>query len=180
MEHKLYVVITEDSGIDTIQAAYVLPKLHLSARVEAFESLEQLVPDKVPDLLIASLRETIGLGKLPDTEGTLLLLGSREEAEAQLPFCVKEGILCAAREDFDAVFPLALAYCARLRTLHMRQSSLQRQLTDTKLVNRAKLLLMTRLQMSEGEAHRYIEKTAMDNGEPRRNVALRLIRTYEE
>ncbi|HCG61364.1 MAG TPA: antitermination regulator, partial [Collinsella sp.] len=52
--------------------------------------------------------------------------------------------------------------------------------SDTKLVNRAKLLLVTRLQMTEAEAHRYIEKTAMDNGESRRDVALRLIRTYEE
>ena len=34
--------------------------------------------------------------------------------------------------------------------------------------------------MSEGDAHRYIEKTAMDSCLPRRDVAEGIIRTYEE
>ena len=110
----------------------------------------------------------------------VMLLGAKAEAEACLPWAIANGILCGNRELIPVLFPQLLALCHRLRSSRVREYSLQRKLTDAKLVNRAKLLLVTRLQMSEAEAHRYIEKTAMDNGESRRDVALRLIRTYEE
>ena len=60
------------------------------------------------------------------------------------------------------------------------ESSLQQRLDDSRIVARAKLLLISHLGMSEGDAHRYIEKTAMDSCLPRRDVAEGIIRTYEE
>ena len=50
---------------------------------------------------------------------------------------------------------------------------------DIRLVNRAKLLLIEQLKMSESEAHRYIEKRAMDTCVKRRKVAEDIIKTYE-
>ena len=50
---------------------------------------------------------------------------------------------------------------------------------EIRLVNRAKLLLMEHLKMSEAEAHRHIEKAAMDACVKRRNIAEQIIRTYE-
>ena len=49
---------------------------------------------------------------------------------------------------------------------------------EIRLVNRAKLLLVECLKMSEAEAHRYIEKTAMDRCVRRREIAENIIRTY--
>ena len=90
------------------------------------------------------------------------------------------GILCCTREELPAVFPQFLAACVRFRAAKSRSESLERRLDDTRIVNRAKLLLMSRLNMSESQAHRYLEKTAMDAGEKKREVAERIIRIYEE
>ena len=56
---------------------------------------------------------------------------------------------------------------------------LHRELEDIKVINRAKLLLVTRLSMTEPEAHRYIEKQAMDMRATKRAVAESILKTYE-
>ena len=181
MERKLYIVFTAASGIGTQEAARQLPALRCQAQLDTAESLVLPEGERVPDAVVAGCAEASAAGELAaNGHCALLLLGERTEVEALAPFCVANGILCAERAQFAMAFPQLLAMTQRLRSLRVREYSLQRKLNDTKLVSRAKLLLMTRLQMSEAEAHRYIEKAAMDSGEGRREIALRLIRTYEE
>ena len=50
---------------------------------------------------------------------------------------------------------------------------------DLKIVDRAKLLLVTCLNMSEDQAHRYLEKQAMDMRISRVEVAKQVIKTYQ-
>ncbi|MBR7082840.1 MAG: ANTAR domain-containing protein, partial [Clostridia bacterium] len=47
-----------------------------------------------------------------------------------------------------------------------------------RLVNRAKWLLINDLKMSEPDAHRYIEKRAMDLCVSKRQIAEEIIKTY--
>ena len=49
-------------------------------------------------------------------------------------------------------------------------------MAEIRIVNRAKWLLITEKHLSEPEAHRYIEKQAMDRCLPRREVAEEIIR----
>ena len=49
---------------------------------------------------------------------------------------------------------------------------------EIRLVNRAKMLLMQNLKMTEQEAHRYIEKEAMDRGMKKIAVSEEIIKTY--
>jgi response regulator NasT len=49
---------------------------------------------------------------------------------------------------------------------------------EIRIVNRAKWLLISELKMTEPQAHRYIEKQAMDRCVPRRTVAEEIIRIY--
>ena len=49
---------------------------------------------------------------------------------------------------------------------------------EIKLVNRAKMLLMQNMSMTEQEAHRFIEKDAMDRGMKRTAVAEEIIKRY--
>ena len=48
------------------------------------------------------------------------------------------------------------------------------------MIDRAKYVLMSSLRLSEQEAHRYIEKQAMDLRITKRAVAESLLKTYEE
>lgn len=102
------------------------------------------------------------------------------EDTALLRRCIRGGIMAARPDELRVVLPSLLAAAEKLHTLRSKQSSLQQRLDDNRIVARAKLLLISRLGMSEGDAHRYIEKTAMDSCLCRRDVAESIIRTYEE
>ena len=62
--------------------------------------------------------------------------------------------------------------------LSEENEKLKLSLEEEKIVNRAKLLLMQYLAMSEEHAHRYIEKQAMDMRISRLEVAKQVLRTY--
>ena len=49
---------------------------------------------------------------------------------------------------------------------------------EIRCVNRAKWLLIRELKMDEPDAHRYIEKQAMDRCVTKREVAEEIIKTY--
>jgi AmiR/NasT family two-component response regulator len=67
----------------------------------------------------------------------------------------------------------------KLLRLEARATSLESKMKEIRLVNRAKWLLIDRLKMSEEEAHRYIEKAAMDDCVSKGVVAEGIIKTYE-
>ena len=69
---------------------------------------------------------------------------------------------------------------ARLTALIEKNISLQTKYDDIRLINWAKLILIERFKMTEQQAHKYIEKQAMDLCVKRRNVAEKIIRTYED
>ena len=55
---------------------------------------------------------------------------------------------------------------------------LEEKMEEIRIVNRAKWLLISQLNMDEPQAHRYIEKQAMDRCVPKRRVAEEIISTY--
>lgn len=74
-------------------------------------------------------------------------------------------VLCATRE--------------RLRRMEEKQATVEEKIEEIRLINRAKWLLIECLSMTEADAHRYIEKQAMDMRIPKREVAENIIRTYK-
>lgn len=50
--------------------------------------------------------------------------------------------------------------------------------TELKIISRAKILLMRQFSMSEAQAHRYLEKRAMDMGRTKKAIAEGIIRSY--
>ncbi len=66
----------------------------------------------------------------------------------------------------------------RLRRLEKKAVSLEEKMEEIRLVNRAKWILIQHLKMNESDAHRYIEKRAMDTCVSRREIAENIIKTY--
>ena len=66
----------------------------------------------------------------------------------------------------------------RLRSMEKKTLSFEEKMEEIRLVNRAKWLLISELKMDEPQAHRYIEKQAMDRCIQRREVAEEIIQTY--
>ena len=74
-------------------------------------------------------------------------------------------ILCATRE--------------RMRQMQAKQATVEEKIEEIRLVNRAKWLLIECLNMTEPDAHRYIEKQSMDERISKREVAESIIKTYK-
>ena len=82
------------------------------------------------------------------------------------------------KEDFPAVLPWLRAARARIFSLQAENGILQKKIEDLSLVSRAKRVLQKTLGMTESEAHRYIEKQAMDLRVSKSAVARRILATY--
>lgn len=67
---------------------------------------------------------------------------------------------------------------ARLRKLEKKAVSLEDKMAEIRLVNRAKWALIDSCKMTEADAHRYIEKQAMDRCITRREIAENILKTY--
>lgn len=80
---------------------------------------------------------------------------------------------------FWSALKLASASHNKLKNLYRENDKLVKKLEDIRLINRAKCLLIENLKMSEGQAHRYIEKQAMDMRKTSYEIANNIIKTYE-
>ena len=93
-----------------------------------------------------------------------------------------EGVFTLGKPVSHAAFSTALDWmvCIRekLGKLEKKTLSIEEKMEEIRLVNRAKWLLISKLQMDENQAHRYLEKQAMDRCIPRRDVAKEIIKTY--
>lgn len=93
------------------------------------------------------------------------------------------GVLTVAkpinRTLFWSALKLAKASALRLKRMQSENSKLKQKIEDIRIVDRAKCILISYLSMSEQEAHRYIEKQAMDMRTTRRAVAEGILKTYE-
>ena len=66
----------------------------------------------------------------------------------------------------------------RLRKAGKKTLTLEEKMEEIRLVNRAKWLLIDKEEMTEPQAHRAIEKRAMDRCLTRRQVAEDIISSY--
>ena len=67
----------------------------------------------------------------------------------------------------------------RLRRMEKKTATIEDKMQEIRLVNRAKWILIDELKMSEADAHRYIEKQAMDRCISKKQVAENIIKTYK-
>lgn len=67
----------------------------------------------------------------------------------------------------------------RLRRMESKTLTLEEKMQEIKIVNRAKWALINSLGMTEADAHRYIEKQAMDRCVTRREIAEDVLSTYK-
>lgn len=64
----------------------------------------------------------------------------------------------------------------RLRRMKQKSASIEDKMAEIRLVNRAKWVLIEKQGMSEQDAHRYIEKQAMDRCVSKRVIAEEILR----
>ncbi|MBR1780090.1 MAG: ANTAR domain-containing protein [Oscillospiraceae bacterium] len=117
-----------------------------------------------------------------DTQSGVLLLVKREIYDEVYDQALLSGVVVLAKPTSAQLVGQSLrALCAireRLRRREERTATLEEKVTQLRLVNRAKWLLIEREGLTEPEAHRQIEKTAMDRRLPKDQIAREIIGRY--
>ena len=157
----------------------------ISGLDEAGAALERLRPtlivvqSDVPDA--QALRRCAGLAER--AEAVFLLLVRQEAYGAAWRFLQKYGVCVMTWPMEQAVLTQTLRNLLLLKksmqTMQAQTDQLRSQLQDLKRIQKAKGLLMRQLGMTEQDAHRWIEKAAMDRCVKKREIAETIIRMYE-
>lgn len=118
-----------------------------------------------------------------DSKRSVVLLAVRSDYYAEAYERVMErGVFVISRPMTETMLRTALDWMKcereRLRGAEKKAVSLEEKMEEIRLVNRAKWILISELKMEESEAHRYIEKHAMDLCISKREVAQDIIRRY--
>lgn len=133
---------------------------------------------------------------LTDEFGHDLALNITENTSSGVILMVKSNIaddICAKVENFGVFIvekPLnsQLLYQAiklvststkRIIKLKEENLKLKNKISEIRLIDRAKCILIQYLNMTESQAHRYIEKQAMDRRITKKEVAQNILKTYE-
>ena len=117
------------------------------------------------------------------TSSAVLMLVRAEAAEAVAARLRDDGVLVIPKPVmkplFDQALGFAMAMRGRLKTLGAEQARLEKQLHELRVISRAKCLLIERQGLTEDQAHRYLEKLAMDTRQTRMAVAQEVLRKLE-
>ena len=125
---------------------------------------------------------------LPDEFGHDLCATAVEKTDAGVVFLVKaaageQGVLLVCKPFSNTLFLQAIHMAAasnhRLQVLRQENARMQEKLQQVRLVSRAKCCLIAERGMSEAEAHRYIEKNAMDTRRDRAEIAQEILDSYD-
>ena len=127
--------------------------------------------------------ESFALFATEQTSASVIMLVKNEQADEVAHQVENEGILVVEKPMSKALFfqavKLSLAAQRRMMGLQSENDRLQKKIMEIRLVDRAKCLLIENRGMTETEAHRYVEKQAMDLRITRREVAERILEQAE-
>lgn len=152
------------------------------------EARRRLVEENYDIVLInAPLPDDFGMHLAMDVcdrsgAGVLLLIKNElynEVTSKVVPFGVMTMPKPTSLQILSQTLQVLRATRERLRQMEAKQVSVEEKIEEIRLVNRAKWVLIECLSMTETDAHRYIEKQAMDLRVSKREVAENIIKTYK-
>lgn len=112
----------------------------------------------------------------------VILMVASEYFDAVSAVCEDDGVLTIAKPINKSVFwsalKLARAAQSRLTRAQAENRKLKQKIDDIRIIDRAKCLLISHLNMHENDAHKHIERQAMDMRITKREVAERILKTY--
>jgi len=191
LQERVYSVLVV-SAAEKLNTALLplLPEARFSPVrvVPGIAAARRLWAERSFDLVIvnAPLPDDVGTGfaiDIADSPGAAVLLLVRSELYEEFhDKATEHGVFTLAKPLNRSLLALALDWMIsareRLKRLEKKTLSVEEKMEEIRLVNRAKWLLITELGMEEPQAHRYLEKQAMDRCVPRWVLAEEIIRTY--
>lgn len=184
--YNILIVSSTDSFTSVLTDLFPKSK-YSSYTVNNIRTAKQVLEEKNFDFIIIN-------SPLPDGEGVPLAIDICNTRQTIVLFVIKESMQKAMHDTLSpyGIFTLpkptsrstliqVMAWMEsareRLRQLEQKSISLEEKLLELRLINRAKWILISEQQMSEAEAHRYIEKQSMDCCLPKKFIAENIIQS---
>ena len=156
--------------------------------IDTLQKAQRFVVEKDYDILIINspLVDDFGLDfaideATKDIESILLFVNAELETEIYYK-TYQYGILTLSKPSTIGVLMQSLRLLTssiiKKERLYTKQSDLKTRLEEIKLINNAKLLLIEHKRISEDEAHRFLEKRAMDLRKSKIDIAKEIIDEY--
>ena len=121
----------------------------------------------------ASEKTTAGIILIVESDNVMEISSSVEDYGV---FAIPKPV---SSDFFYQAVKLLKASRRRVMMLENENQKLQKKIEEIRLVNRAKLILIQVLKMTENQAQHYIEKQSMDLRQSRVATAENILRTYE-
>ena len=132
------------------------------------------LPDDYGTRLAIDLSSEIGLG--------VMLFVKSENFSEVYDQVTDYGVLTVSKPaNGQIVLQSMLLLCAtreRLRRMEKKTASIEEKMEEIRIVNRAKWVLIGELKMTESEAHRFIERQAMNKCVSKKIIAEDIIKQY--
>ena len=188
MKHALLISAAE-KGLELLYQVLEANGFSSVVFVRSTGEARRAMIDQSFDLVVINtpLREEFGQDLAQsiaeNTFSGIVLLVKAELAQSVSETAEESGVLVLpkpiSRQLLYQGIHLAVASQKRMLQLESENDRLQKKLAEIKLVDRAKCALIQYRQMTENEAHRYVEKTAMDRRISRSQAAQDILSYYE-
>ncbi len=191
LKERVYSVLIVSSSENFNDAVSVLlpeSKYTPISKASSINSAKRMFSERAFDFVIINspLPDDIGTRFAIDTcnsKETVTLLIVRSDLHGEIYDKVAEhGVFTLPKPTSKASIATALSWMSsareRLRNSEKKTLSIEEKMEEIRIVNRAKWLLISKLKIDESEAHRFIEKQAMDRCVTKREIADEIIKTY--
>ena len=186
--YSVLIVSAAEGFNDALSALLPTSKYSPTNFVSNISAAKRALAERAFDFVIINspLPDDIGTRFAIDTgssKETVVLLMVRAELQAEIYDEVAEhGVFVLPKPTSKPTMAIALSWLSsareKLRKTEKKTLSIEEKMEEIRIVNRAKWLLISELKLDEPEAHRYIEKQAMDRCISKRIVAEEIIKTY--
>ena len=184
-ESHSVLLVSRDSKIVSQISAFLVPPLFELTTTSDFNEARRLAAERTFNIIIADSGDGYDTDfaiNVADSYSTILLLVPNEHFD-EISYRVEGYGILTITKPFEPFYlynmmKIAIAVQYKVQVLSSQTTKLKVKMEEIKQVNRAKMLLMQNMNMSEQEAHRYIEKEAMDRGMKKTAISEKIIKTY--
>ena len=186
--YSVLVISVSEQFNQNLPEVFSLPTFSPLNIVSNISAAKRAMAERDFDFVIVNspLPDDVGIRFAVDTSSSynsvVLFLARAEEYADAYDKLAEHGVFLLQKPMSRSVFQVASGWLIsareRVRKTEQKTLSIEEKMNEIRLVNRAKWLLISELKMTEPDAHRYIEKQAMDRCVPKRRVAEDIINTY--
>lgn len=182
--HSVLLVSKDEKILASVTALLVPPIFEVTVAGD-FNEARRIAKERSYNIIIVDSGDGFDTDfavDVSDSSATVLLMVSHEHFD-QVSYQVEAYGILTITKPFDAFYfynmiKISIAVQYKIQVLSSQTVKLKEKMEEIRLVNRAKMLLMQNLNMTEADAHRYIEKEAMNRCIKRTALAEEIIKTY--